>query len=178
LKTLRKKHVRFVESFSPSGGRNTSQGGSAKEFASGLQTFTDVYRQLQKLTDDRKVYKDPQRPVRICKELQMPVRCLQKPVKRIGAIQVFCPRPTKLVDLGIGGYRMSRVVDDFTFTQDLYFGRNRTFRVATAYKTKANKVRPVDPGETDGSKPGGSLDWFGKSKADDVPCLDPRKYAD
>jgi hypothetical protein len=42
--------------------------------------------------------------------------------------------------------------------------------VATAYKKKADKVRPVDPGETDGSKPGGCLDWLEKSKADDVPC--------
>ena len=41
--------------------------------------------------------------------------------------------------------------------------------MATAYKTKAKKVRPVDPSGTDGSKPGGCLDWFEKSKASDVP---------
>ena len=73
---------------------------------------------------------------------------------------------------------MSRIVDDFSFTQDPYFGRNRTFRVATAYKTKANKVRPVDSSETDGSKPSRSLDWFEKSKLDNVPCLDPGQYPD
>jgi hypothetical protein len=42
--------------------------------------------------------------------------------------------------------------------------------VSTAYKTKANKVRPVDPRETDGSKPRGSLDWLKRSKANDVLC--------
>ena len=49
--------------------------------------------------------------------------------------------------------------------------------MATAYKTKANKVRPVDPGETDGSKPGGTLDWFERSKADDIPSQ-PGLYSD
>jgi hypothetical protein len=82
------------------------------------------------------------------------------------------------MDPGIGEYRMSRLIDDFSFAYDLYFGRNWTFRVAIAYKTKANKVRLVDPGETDGSKPGGSLDWLEKSKTSDVPCQNPGKYAD
>jgi len=50
--------------------------------------------------------------------------------------------------------------------------------VATAYKTKANKVRPVDPRKTDGSKPGGCLDWFEMLKADDVPCQDLRQFSD
>jgi len=50
--------------------------------------------------------------------------------------------------------------------------------VATAYKTKANKVRPVDPRKTDGSKPGGCLDWFEMLKADDVPCQDPGQFSD
>jgi hypothetical protein len=46
------------------------------------------------------------------------------------------------------------------------------FRVATAYKTKANKVRLVDSSDADGSKPGGRIDWFEKSKVDDIPYLD------
>jgi len=50
--------------------------------------------------------------------------------------------------------------------------------VATAYKTKANKVRPVDPRKTDGSKPRGCLDWFEMSKANDVPCQDPGQFPD
>ena len=42
--------------------------------------------------------------------------------------------------------------------------------MATAYKTKANKVRLVDPKKTDGFKLKGCLDWFEKLKAEDVPC--------
>jgi hypothetical protein len=146
--------------FPQPGGGNTSQGESAKEFASALQTFTDGYRSLQELTDDRKATAKAARTI----------VSTAKAVKRLGAIQVFRPRVARPMDPGIGEYRMSRLIDDFSFAHDPYFGRNRTFRVATAYKTKANKVRPVDPGETDGSKPGGSLDWLEKSKTSDVPC--------
>jgi hypothetical protein len=49
--------------------------------------------------------------------------------------------------------------------------------VSTIYKTKANKVRPVDLGETDGSKPGGCLDWLEKSKANDILC-EPGLYSE
>ena len=42
--------------------------------------------------------------------------------------------------------------------------------MATAYKTKANKVRLVDSKKTDGFKLKGCLDWFEKLKAEDVPC--------
>ena len=42
--------------------------------------------------------------------------------------------------------------------------------MSTTYKTKANKVRLVDLGKTDGSKPGGCLDWLERSKANDVLC--------
>jgi len=42
--------------------------------------------------------------------------------------------------------------------------------VATAYKTKANKVRLVDPKKTNSSKLRGCLDWFEKLKVEDVPC--------
>ena len=49
--------------------------------------------------------------------------------------------------------------------------------MSTAYKTKANKVRPVDPREIDGSKPGGCLDWLEKSKANDILC-EPGLYSE
>ena len=92
---------------------------------------------------------------------------------------MFCPRAIGVGDLSTGGYRLSRIIDDFSFCQDPYFGRQiPRFQVATAYKTKANKVRPVDPGKTDGSKPGGCLDWFEKLKAEDVPCQDPGQFSD
>ena len=57
-------------------------------------------------------------------------------------------------------------------------GRLYGFKWQLAYKTKANKVRLVDPRETDGSKPRGCLDWFEKSKADDVPSWNSRQYLD
>ena len=44
-------------------------------------------------------------------------------VKRIGAIQVFRPRPSRIEDLATGAYRMSRNIDSFSFTQNPYFGR-------------------------------------------------------
>jgi hypothetical protein len=50
--------------------------------------------------------------------------------------------------------------------------------VATAYKTKANKVQPVDSSDADGSKLGGCIDWFEKSKVDNIPYLDSRQYSD
>ena len=36
----------------------------------------------------------------------------------------------------------------------------------------------MDPSETDDSKPGGCMDWFEKSKADDIPSQDPGQYLD
>jgi hypothetical protein len=101
-----------------------------------------------------------------------------KTIKRIGTIQVFCPRPSKAGDLATGKYKMSRKVDSFSFTQDPYFRRPQTFRVATAYKTKANKVHLVDSSDADGSKPRGCIDWFKRSKVDDIPYLDSRQYLD
>jgi hypothetical protein len=41
-----------------------------------------------------------------------------------------------------------------------------------------NKVRPVGPRETNGSKPRGCLYWFKKSKVDGVPCQDLRLFLD
>jgi len=52
------------------------------------------------------------------------------------------------------------------------------FSVATAYKAKARKVRPVDPNGTDGTMPGGMLDWLEKSKEKDVVCWARGLYDD
>jgi hypothetical protein len=137
--------------------------------------FADNRNELQEFANG---CKDLQKPIRICKrpqgltaggkEPQGTRKDLQntrkttsttaKTIKRIGAIQVFCPRPSNARDLATGEYRLSKKVDSFSLTQDPYFGRPQTFQVATAYKTKANKVCPVDSSDADGSKPGGSLD--------------------
>ena len=42
------------------------------------------------------------------------------------------------------------------------------------YKRKAEKVRPVDLGESDGNKPGGVLDWVAKSKEMDIKSHDEK----
>ena len=113
-----------------------------------------------KFTDD---YRDLRTSVRT-------VTARKTSVKRVGAVQVFCPKTSKLEDFSAYGYRLSRVFDDISLCRSPYSGqRSLRFQVATAYKTKAKKVRPVDPSGTDGSKPGGCLDWFEKSKASDVP---------
>jgi len=90
---------------------------------------------------------------------------------------VFCPRTGGAESLSRGGYRLSRVFDDVAFCQNPYLGRQQRFQVSTVYKTKANKVYLVDPGETNSSKPGGCLDWLEKSKVSDVPC-EPRLYTE
>jgi hypothetical protein len=69
-------------------------------------------------------------------------------------------------------------MDSFYFAQGPYFGRPPTFRVATTYKTKANKVQLVDSSDVDGSKLGGCMDWSKRSKAEDIPYLDSRQYLD
>jgi hypothetical protein len=149
--------------------------------------FTDGYRRVQKLHGfegpqsirkttfaSARAFSQPSRR-NVAQSLATPVT---RAIKRIGAIQISHPQPSQVGDLATGEYRMSRTVDSFSFTQNPYFRQPQTFRVSTVYKTKANKVRLVDPGETDGSKPRGRPDWFEWSKADDVPCLDPGKYAD
>ena len=146
--------------------------------------FVDNRNELQEFANG---CKDLQKPIRIRKELQgrtddrknpqsahKTTSTTAKTVKRIGAIQVFCPQPSKARDLATREYRLSRNVDSFSFTQDPYFGRPQMFQVAIAYKTKANKVRPVDSSDADGSKPGGCMDWFERSKVDDIPYLDSR----
>ena len=73
---------------------------------------------------------------------------------------------------------MLRIVNNFSFAQNLYFRQNQMFQVSTVYKTKANKVWPVDLGKSDSSKPGGRLDQLEQSKLDNVPCQDPGQYPD
>jgi hypothetical protein len=48
-------------------------------------------------------------------------------------------------------------------------------RVATAYKRKADKVKPVDTAESDGSTPGGDPEWRKKVMAKEV--YQPTKYS-
>jgi hypothetical protein len=103
---------------------------------------------------------------------------LQGSVKRIEAIQVFYPRPRQIEDSFTENYRMSRIVDSLSLYSNLYSGQIWSFQVSTAYKTKANKVWPVDPGKTEGSKPRGQLDWLEQSQLDDVLCQDSEQYSD
>lgn len=63
--------------------------------------------------------------------------------------------------------RSSKIVDEEALRQDLANeqwirerrGEPAEARVLTLYKRKADKVRPVDTKDTDGSAPGGLLDW-------------------
>src|SRR5207244_5560939 len=54
-------------------------------------------------------------------------------------------------------FRFSRLSDLFSLLQGRKRGKD--VRVHTAYKRKAQKVRPVDSDQSDGSKPGGELFW-------------------
>jgi hypothetical protein len=89
--------------------------------------FADDRKELQELANG---CKDLQKPIRICKrpqgltasrkELQgtrkEPQSTTAKTMKRIGAIQVFCLRPSKARDLATREYRLSTNVDSFSFT--------------------------------------------------------------
>ena len=91
-----------------------------------LQELAGNYKGLQKFAND---CKDLQKPIRIHKGLQgltddrkeprgtyKTTSTTAKTMKRIGAIQVFCLRPSKARDLATREYRMSRKVDSFSFT--------------------------------------------------------------
>jgi hypothetical protein len=122
-------------------------------------------------------YKDCYKGSETRKELQEPIKRLRASVKQVGAIQVFCLRTSSAESLSGGGYKLSRVFDDVSFCQNPYLGRQQRFQVSTAYKTKANKVRLVDPRQTDSFKPRGCLDWLERSRASNVPC-GPRMYTE
>lgn len=80
----------------------------------------------------------------------------------VGLIHVFYPG--KGIDSELPedeGTVLSRRFDEISMGETPY-------RVSTAYKTKDKKVRPVDSGESDGSRPGGVTDWMERSKATDV----------
>jgi hypothetical protein len=95
--------------------------------------FVDDRKELQELAGG---CKDLQKPIRIYKRPQGLIASRKEPqgtrkdpqntrkttsttaktMKRIGAIQVFCLRPSKAGDLATGEYRLSRNVDSFSFT--------------------------------------------------------------
>ena len=92
---------------------------------------------------------------------------------------MFCPKASRAESPSTDEYRLSRTFDSVSFCQNPYSGqRALRFQVSTTYKTKANKVRLVDLRKTDGSKPGGCLDWLERSKADDIPTQDPGLYSE
>jgi len=100
------KHVRFAEPFHPPDGGNQFTG-DYKDFTGGLRVEGGLAGGLRTgggLTG----FTGFRRPVRTHKELL-------GPVKRVGAIQVFCLRATRVGNLSTGGYRLLRIVDDFSF---------------------------------------------------------------
>ena len=63
---------------------------------------------------------------------------------------------------------MSRVFDDFSLHQTPF-----RFRVDAAYKRKADKVKPVDTSQTDGSGPGGDINWRDEAIRREKPVYEP-----
>ena len=90
---------------------------------------------------------------------------------------MFCLRTSSAKSLSKGGYKLSRVFDDVSFCQNPYLRQQQRFQVSTIYKTKANKVRLVDPRQTDGFKPKRCLDWLKRSRASNIPYR-PRMYTE
>src|SRR3979411_198803 len=101
-----------------------------QELAGSCKDLQKPIRSCKELQELANGCKDLQKPIRICKRPQGLIASRKEPqgtrkttsttaktVKRIGAIQVFCPRPSKAGDLTTGEYRLSRKVDSFSFTQ-------------------------------------------------------------
>jgi hypothetical protein len=88
-------------------------------------------------------------------------------ILRVGRIQVFRPRIGRKEDFEEGRYRFSRRSDIFSVLTELgrYISRAEVNR---AYKRKVQKVRPVDLGESDSSKPSRDSNWLAKSKKEDI----------
>jgi len=81
--------------------------------------------------------------------------------------------------------RPSRLVDDEALRQDLEneqrheryrIGQPLEARVNTLYKRKADKVKPVDTDQQDGSTPGGLHDWRARAQAKEQAAFDGRPY--
>jgi hypothetical protein len=101
------------------------------------------------------------------KEAKAQKRIRRKGELRVGRIQVFRPRIGRKEDFEGRRYRFSRKSDIFSVLTELgrYISRAEVNR---AYKRKVQKVRPVDLGESDSSKPGRDSNWLAKSKEEDV----------
>jgi hypothetical protein len=96
---------------------------------------------------------------------------------------VFRPREISQGDeILIGDYRLSKISDGFSMSSGLsrlskLSELSEEFRVYTIYKRKADKVRPVDHGVSDGSKPGRVIDWVERSKKLDI-AYEPGLYSE
>jgi RNase H-like domain found in reverse transcriptase/Integrase zinc binding domain/Reverse transcriptase (RNA-dependent DNA polymerase) len=77
--------------------------------------------------------------------------------------------------------RLSRRFDSWSIQQSKGTGvptKGTAVGVFAAYKRKAQKVRPVDSGETDGQAPGGKTEWkqLAKEREREQPRAPPGKY--
>ena len=72
-------------------------------------------------------------------------------------------RPAQGSICSVSSLRFSSKFDRYTIQQARVWQGKREARVATAYKRAAKKVKPVDTDQTDGSIPGGILNWKDKA---------------
>src|SRR5580700_9403776 len=90
------------------------------------------------------------------------------------AIRIFRPNVVGLGnEISTGGNKLSRISDGFS----LFSGPLQEFRIHTLYKRKADKVKPVDCGKSDGDNPGGMSNWVEISKRSDVYNEPTGKYS-
>jgi hypothetical protein len=96
----------------------------------------------------------------------------------------FCAEPFDVED-DYQFVRSSRLVDEEALRQDLEneqrherlrAGKSLEARLNTLYKRKADKVRPVDTDQQDGSTPGGLPDWRARAQARERSNLSSRSY--
>jgi hypothetical protein len=101
------------------------------------------------------------------KEAKVQSRIRRKGKLKIGKIQVFRLKIRRKEDFKKRRYRFSRKSDIFSVLTELgrYISRAEVNR---AYKRKVQKVRPVDLGESDSSKPSRVSNWLAKSKEGDI----------
>ena len=86
-------------------------------------------------------------------------------------IGIFRPKVEEKEDYVTREYQILQKTDWYSLLSKQYIHR---VEVNGMYKRKAEKVRPVDLGESDGNKPGGVLDWVAKSKEMDVKSHDEK----